>query len=76
MNFTIVGKIEGANTIAEGNGIRELGRLRKAYGDSNWKKKKGFAIIRFEDGETYRAEIHWYEAHGVGKVEHKVKRLL
>ncbi len=76
MNFTIVGKIESVETIADGAGIREIARLRKAYGDGNWKKKKGFAIIKFEDGENCRAEVHWYEAHGIGKLEYKIKRFL
>ena len=76
MNFTVIGKPDSVETIAEGRGIRELNRLRKVYGDGNWKKKKGFAIIRLENGETCRAEVHWYEAHGIGKMEHKIKRLL
>ena len=45
-------------------------------GDGNWKKKKGIAWIALDNGETSRAEIHWYEAHGIGKVEHKLKRFL
>ena len=76
MNFTLIGKTEAIETIAEGSGIRELNRLRKVCGEGNWKKKKGFAIIRLENGETCRAEVHWYEAHGIGKMEHKIKRLL
>lgn len=73
----IIGEIAGVEVIAEGRGIRELSRLRKAYGFGNWKKKKGFAIIKFENGnETARAEIHWYEAHGIGKREFKIKTIL
>ena len=73
----IIGEIAGIEVIAEGQGIRELSRLRKVYGSGNWKKKKGFAIIKFENGnETARAEIHWYEAHGIGKREFKIKYIL
>ena len=72
----IVSEITGIETIAEGRGIRELSRLRKVYGLGQWKKKKGIAIIRLENGETVRAEIHWYEAHGIGKRELKIKRTL
>jgi hypothetical protein len=72
----IVGAITAIETIAEGSGIRERPRLEKIYGKGNWKKKKGLADVRLSHGETVRAEIHWYEAHGIGKVEHKIKRLL
>ena len=72
--LNIVGKIDAIETIAEGNGIRELGKLREQFGQGNWKKKKGIATLRIEGGATARAEIHWYEAHGIGKVKMKVKR--
>jgi hypothetical protein len=76
-NWNVVGPITGQETIAEGNGIRELKRLRDQYGGLTWRKKKGFAQIRFlPAGPTVRAEIHWYEAHGVGKVHLKIKALL
>jgi len=74
--FEIIGEITGVETIAEGSGIRNLPRLRRYYGIGNWKKKKGFATVRLEDGETVRAEIHWYEAHGFGKREIKIKYFL
>jgi len=72
----IIGEITGIETIAEGSGIRNLPRLRRYYGIGNWKKKKGFATVRLEDGATLRAEIHWYEAHGFGKREIKIKYFL
>jgi hypothetical protein len=72
----IVGTIEAVETIAEGNGIRELARLREDFGPGNWKKKKGIAILSLDDGTTAKAEIHWYEAHGLGKFKMKVKRWL
>jgi hypothetical protein len=71
--FEVIGEITGVETIAEGSGIRVLPRLRKYYGIGNWKKKKGFATVRLEDGTTVRAELHWYEAHGFGKREIKIK---
>jgi len=60
--------------IAVGRGIRELGRLRKRYGRARWRKMKGVATIRLADGRVRRAELHWYEAHGIGRKEVKRKR--
>jgi hypothetical protein len=74
--FKIIGQISAVETIAEGTGIRERPRLEKVYGKANWKKKKGIVSVRLETGETVRAEIHWYEAHGIGKIEHKIKRFI
>jgi hypothetical protein len=75
-HFTIIGLIEGAQTIAEGHGIRELDRLTRFYGTGTWRKRKGTAEIRLDSGWVGRAELHWYEAHGIGKREFKIKRLL
>ena len=76
-NWEVVGTISNVETFASGSGIRELHRLIDAYGGKNWKKCKGFAIIRLDSStELYNAELHWYEAHGVGKVEIKIKELL
>jgi hypothetical protein len=76
MRFEILDEIADIETIAQGAGIRNLGRLRKAYGRGRWRKKKGVARIRLENGETCRAELHWYEAHGIGKREFKIKQIL
>lgn len=76
MNFKIVGKIEQRETFATGNAIREIARLRRIYGKGRWRKRKGIANIRFADGSIRRAEIHWYEATGIGKKEIKIKYLL
>lgn len=70
----IVGAIVDIQTIAVGSGIRELQRLEKKYGKGRWRKKKGVARIRLLDGSIHTAEIHWYEAHGVGRKEVKIKR--
>ena len=75
-SFGIIGDISEIEIIAVGNAIQEIGRLRKQYGDGRWRKLKGIAMIRLADGRIRRAEIHWYEAHGIGKKEFKRKRYL
>jgi hypothetical protein len=74
MDFEIVGEITQPETFAHGNGIRELPRLRKIHGQGNWRKRKGFARVRLSDGSLRDAEVHWYEATGLGKFEFKIKR--
>jgi hypothetical protein len=76
MFFKISGEITSVETIAQGSSIRCLSRLCRVYGMGNWKKKKGFSIVVFEDGDSARAEVHWYEAHGIGKVEIKIKEFM
>ena len=76
MKFRIAGPIFGVETIAIGSGIREVRRLRKVYGKGRWRKLKGTAIITLPDGDRCTAEVHWYEAHGIGRKEIKIKRLL
>ena len=73
--FKVVGSLRAVETIARGSGIREINRLRKIYGPANWRKRKGIASIRI-DNEVRIAELHWYEATGVGKREFKIKRFL
>ena len=74
--FEVISKIEDIEIIAVGNSIRDLEWLRKTYGSGRWRKLKGFARVRFlDDGEEFDAELHWYEAHGIGKVEMKIKNL-
>jgi hypothetical protein len=72
----IIPPITAVETIAETPSIRELHRLRQQYGPGRWRKKKGIALVETEDGAQQPAEIHWYEAHGIGKVKMKVKRWL
>jgi hypothetical protein len=76
LDFELLSPITGIETIARGAAIREVARLRRAYGAGRWLKRKGFAFVRAADGLTYRAEIHWYEASGIGRKELKVKRYL
>jgi hypothetical protein len=76
MDFQLVGDLASVDTIATGGGIREVPRLRRLYGKGRWRKMKGVARIRLRDGRVRLAELHWYEAHGIGKKEFKRKRYL
>jgi hypothetical protein len=74
--FEVLGAIRGAETFAAGNGIRELARLRKTYGDGRWRKRKWVAGVQLRSGRIRTVERHWYEAAGIGKREMKIKRFL
>jgi hypothetical protein len=76
MYFEILGEVAQAETFATGSSIREIARLRKFYGRGSWRKRKGIAQVRLEDGTIRSAEVHWYEAHGIGRKEFKIKRYL
>ena len=76
MYFEIVGDITNVETFTIGTSIREIARLRKFYGRGRWRKRKGIARIRLDDGEVRLAEVHWYEAHGIGRKEFKIKRYI
>jgi hypothetical protein len=76
MEFEVLGDLADVETIATGRGIRELSRLRRLYGQGRWRKMKGVARVRTRDGRIRLAELHWYEAHGIGKKEFKRKRYL
>ena len=76
MYFRILGELTDVETIATGSSIRELPRLKKFYGRGRWRKMKGAATIRLANGSIREAELHWYEAHGIGRKEFKIKRLL
>jgi hypothetical protein len=76
MIFEVVSEITEIEPIAVGGRIHDLERLRKSYGPGRWRKLRGFARVRLEDGFECEAELHWYEAHGIGKKEMKVKDLL
>lgn len=73
MDFEVVGPLRDLETIATGRAIRELRRLRKRYGRGRWRKRKGIATVRLLDGTVHRAELHWYESHGIGRREMKIK---
>ena len=76
MHFERASAITEVVTIATGQGIRDLARLRRRHGPGRWRKCKGVAAIRLSGGSVRRAELHWYEAHGIGRVNMKVKRFL
>ena len=76
MNFELVSDITQIETIAVGRKIRELARLRKMYGKGRWRKLKGLGQVRLRSGRIRLAELHWYEAHGIGRKEMKRKRYL
>ncbi len=74
--FKIIADITEIETIAVGNSIREIARLRRSYGSGHWRKMKGKATIRFTDGTICKAELHWYEAHVIGRKDIKIKEIL
>ena len=76
MALKIIGEITEIEIVAVGKSIREIDRLNKVYGRARWRKMKGFAKLLLENGKKIDAEIHWYEAHGYGKIEYKIKRIL
>jgi hypothetical protein len=76
MYFEIVGTIADIQRIASGTSIRNVARLRKQYGVGRWRKLKGVATVRLGNGRIRRVELHWYEAHGIGKRKMKIKRYL
>jgi hypothetical protein len=76
MDFEFLGDIELIQTIAKGSGIHERARLRRAYGRGRWLKRKGVARVRLADRSVHTAEVHWYEASGIGRKEFKIKCLL
>lgn len=73
MDFEILGPITSIETIAGGRGVRDRARLSKLYGKGRWRKLKGFTTVRLPDGTIHKAEVHWYEAHGIGRRELKLK---
>jgi len=76
MSLEILGRITNIETIAIGNSIHEITRLRKVYGAGRWRKLKGRAVTRLPDEMICEVEVHWYEAHGIGRKEMKIKRIL
>ncbi len=76
MYFEIIGPLRNAETFAVGRSIHDLARLRRVYGRGRWRKRKGVATVRLLDGAVVEAELHWYEATGIGRKELRVKRIL
>jgi len=76
MHFEIIGEIENIETLAVGGRIRDIMRIQKQYGPGRCRKLKGVAKVRLQSGRTCNAELHWYEARGIGRKKMKIKRLL
>ena len=76
MYFEILGSIANVEVIASGRSIRDLDRLIRKYGPGRWRKLKGKAKVKLIDGSIHAAEVHWYEAHGIGKKRFKIKQFL
>jgi len=76
MYFEIIGEIENIEEIAAGGRIRDIMRIQKQYGPGRWRKLKGLAMVRLQSGKIRKAELHWYEAHGIGKKKMKIKSFL
>lgn len=76
MHYEIIGEIEDIEIIAIGGRIRDIMRLKRQFGSTRWRKLKGFAMLRLQSGKIRRAELHWYEAHGIGRKKMKIKRFL
>ena len=76
MRFEIIGDVTRTETIAVGHSIRILPLLRKRYGAGRWRKLKGVATVQLSDGTVRIAELHWFEAHGIGKRKIRIKRFL
>jgi hypothetical protein len=76
MYFEVIGEISDIETIARGPSVRERARLRKQFGGGRWRKVKGTASVRLANGRIQTVELHWYEAHGIGRKKLKIKRYL
>lgn len=76
MDFEIIGNIEAIEIIAVGSKIRVLAYLQKVHGRGRWRKLNGVARVKIPNGQTRRVELHWYEAHGIGRKDMKIKQYL
>ena len=74
--FKMLGPVRDVETIAAGEGVRVRQHLRRTYGRGRWRKMKGYATLRLNNGMVVEAEVHWFEAHGIGRKDFKIKRLL
>lgn len=76
MELEILGQIRDLETIARGRGVYIRRYLDRIYGKGGWRKMKGNATVRLVDGNIHEAEIHWFEAHGIGRKDFKIKRII
>ena len=76
MDFELIGEVSDGEQIAVNLSIREKAGLKARYGGRRWRKLKGVGKVRLASGRVRKAELHWYEAHGVGRRRMKIKRIL
>jgi len=76
VKFDVIGAIEKVETIAAGPSVKVRTFLRKTYGRGRWRKLKGGATVRLLNGSLHQVELHWYEAHGIGRRDFKIKAYL
>ncbi|KPA13426.1 hypothetical protein MHK_006323 [Candidatus Magnetomorum sp. HK-1] len=76
IEFKIISNIKNVEIIASGHSVHIKNYLDKVYGKGKWRKMKGFATVEFDSGQINNAEIHWFEAHGIGKKDFKIKRVI
>jgi hypothetical protein len=76
VKFEILGEIRDSETIATGRGVYIRRYLDRTYGKGRWRKRKGSASVQLADGTVCEAEIQWFEAHGVGRKDFKIKKVL
>jgi hypothetical protein len=76
MPFRVLDEITEIEVLAAGKSLRQRAYLRRRYGSGRWRKLKGVAMVELADGSSRRAELHWFEAHGIGKKNLKIKRFL
>ena len=74
--FKLLSEIRNFETVASGRGVHIRRYLERVYGRGRWRKMKGFATVELEDGTIGEAEIHWFEAHGIGRKDFKIKRMM
>ena len=67
IDFKLVGEITEIEIIAVNKSIRDMARLNRIHGKGRWRKLKGVANVELPSGRIRLSEVHWYEAHGIGK---------
>ena len=74
--FEILSEIRDIETIAAGWSVYIRRYLERTYGKGHWRKMKGLATVQLADGNIREAEVHWFEAHGIGRKDFKIKRVI
>jgi uncharacterized protein with ACT and thioredoxin-like domain len=76
IGFEILSEIIDIETIATGRSVYIRRYLERTYGKGRWRKMKGIATVQVAGGAICEAEIHWFEAHGIGRKDFKIKRVI